>query len=125
MLQKPVLCPQPRRAQWKLDALSRDVVVASRVDASIKPQGYRLELAANGVTIIGSDDAGVFYARQTIAQLRTQFGDSLPQGMIEDWPDFAVRGVMLDISRDKVPTMATLYGMVDLFASLKINQLQL
>src|SRR5207342_333696 len=43
----------------------------------------------------------------------------------EDWPDFAVRGVMLDISRDKVPTMATLYEMVNLFASLKINQLQL
>ena len=44
---------------------------------------------------------------------------------IEDWPDFAVRGVMLDISRDKVPTMRTLRRLVDLLASVKINQLQL
>jgi hypothetical protein len=32
---------------------------------------------------------------------------------------------MLDISRDKVPTMATLYGLVELLASWKVNQLQL
>jgi hypothetical protein len=32
---------------------------------------------------------------------------------------------MLDISRDKVPTTETLYGLVDLLASWKINQLQL
>src|SRR6185369_4793545 len=32
---------------------------------------------------------------------------------------------MLDISRDKVPTMKTLYELVDLLASWKINQLQL
>jgi hypothetical protein len=32
---------------------------------------------------------------------------------------------MLDISRDKVPTMATLLSLIDLFAELKINQLQL
>jgi len=32
---------------------------------------------------------------------------------------------MLDISRDKVPTMATLFALVDKFAELKINQLQL
>ena len=44
---------------------------------------------------------------------------------IEDWPDFPNRGVMLDISRDKVPTMATLFALVDLLASMKFNQLQL
>jgi hexosaminidase len=32
---------------------------------------------------------------------------------------------MLDISRDKVPTMDTLCGLIDLLAGLKINQLQL
>jgi hypothetical protein len=44
---------------------------------------------------------------------------------IEDWPDFPVRGVMLDISRDKVPTMATLFSLVDRLAEWKINHLQL
>jgi len=32
---------------------------------------------------------------------------------------------MLDVSRDKVPTMETLYGLVDLLAGLKVNHLQL
>jgi hypothetical protein len=32
---------------------------------------------------------------------------------------------MLDVSRDRVPTMATLFHLVDLLAEWKINQLQL
>ena len=44
---------------------------------------------------------------------------------ITDWPDYPQRGVMLDISRDKVPSMETLYQLIDLLASWKINQLQL
>jgi hypothetical protein len=39
--------------------------------------------------------------------------------------DHPVRGVMLDVSRDRVPTMATLRRLVDLWAGLKFNQLQL
>lgn len=49
----------------------------------------------------------------------------LPCLEITDEPDFPNRGVMLDISRDKVPTLETLFSLVDLFASWKINQLQL
>jgi hexosaminidase len=44
---------------------------------------------------------------------------------IHDRPDFPVRGVMLDISRDKVPTMETLRGLIRKFAGWKLNQLQL
>ena len=32
---------------------------------------------------------------------------------------------MLDVSRDKVPTIATLTALVDRLASLKVNQVQL
>jgi len=44
---------------------------------------------------------------------------------IVDQPDFPVRGVMLDVSRDKVPTMETVKMLADDLAALKINQLQL
>ncbi|HWC38679.1 MAG TPA: family 20 glycosylhydrolase, partial [Acidimicrobiales bacterium] len=46
-------------------------------------------------------------------------------GTIRDWPDFAVRGVMLDISRDKVPTIETLETLIGRLASWKVNQVQL
>src|SRR5690606_22763173 len=44
---------------------------------------------------------------------------------IEDRPSFALRGAMLDVSRDRVPTMATLRELIELFASWKLNQIQL
>ncbi len=86
---------------------------------------YTLDVRPDGIAIIATNPAMAFYAAQTLAQLFRQFPSQIPCLHIEDWPDFAARGVMLDISRDKVPTMATLYALVDLFASLKINQIQL
>lgn len=88
-------------------------------------QSYRLSIGEDQISIIASDAAGVFYAHQTLNQLKREFPESLPAMVIEDSPDFAVRGFMLDISRDKVPTMATLFALVDLLSELKINQLQL
>ncbi len=49
----------------------------------------------------------------------------VPVGTVRDWPDLAERGVMLDVSRDKVPTMATLYEIVDRLAEWKVNHLEL
>jgi len=105
----------------------RDGILATiAIDSSAaKPQGYRLAISTTGIDIIACDPAGAFYAAQTLAQLLRQFPDALPAVHIEDWPDFPARGVMLDISRDKVPTMATLYALVDELAAMKINQLQL
>ena len=44
---------------------------------------------------------------------------------VVDWPDFENRGVMLDVSRDRVWTMDTLRSLVRRLASWKVNQVQL
>jgi hexosaminidase len=88
-------------------------------------QGYYLVIGPGGIQINGHDEAGVFYGVCTLIQIMDQAGGKLPCLQIQDWPDFPVRGVMLDISRDKVPTMGTLFSLVELLASWKINQLQL
>lgn len=88
-------------------------------------EGYRLTIDQSGVRIAGQTPAGVYYGVCTLRQLLMQTADALPMVTCEDWPDYAARGVMIDISRDKVPTMDTLLMLVDLFASWKINQLQL
>ncbi|MFP4375278.1 MAG: beta-N-acetylhexosaminidase, partial [Spirochaetaceae bacterium] len=49
----------------------------------------------------------------------------LPLCRIDDRPDLRVRGVHLDISRNRVPTMNTLCAAVDGLSRLKINHLQL
>jgi len=97
---------------------------------------YRLRIAPTHVEIMASAVAGVRQATRTLRQLCMAGHSSAPaEGgryrrriaamEIEDWPDFSARGVMLDVSRDRVPTMATLFQLVDLFAGWKLNQLQL
>ncbi|MBW6464974.1 MAG: family 20 glycosylhydrolase [Brevefilum sp.] len=104
------------------------IAVQLKIDPEIltKPQAYHLSITPNRISITGSDEAGVFYGVGTLRQIVAQTGDHpLPCLEIEDWPDFLARGVMLDISRDKVYRMETLLMLVDEFASWKINQLQL
>ena len=91
----------------------------------VRDQAYRLDITPERIVIQACSPAGTFYGVCTLAQIIQQYGRCLPTLHIVDWPDLPVRGVMLDISRDKVPTMRTLYQLVDMLASWKINQLQL
>jgi hypothetical protein len=88
-------------------------------------QGYVLTITADGIVVEAPTAAGVFYGICTLSQILQQQGRELPALQITDWPDFAVRGLMLDISRDKVPRMETLYDLIDQLADWKINQIQL
>jgi hexosaminidase len=118
------LLPMPRaadlgstRADWR----EPDV----RIGGDLPPDGYTLRIASGAITIDATDAAGAFYGRATLEQLRRTHAGSVPIGTVVDWPDQAVRGVMLDIARDKVPTLDTLYALVDRLASWKVNQLHL
>jgi hexosaminidase len=98
------------------------------VDKQIKPQGYHLHITSAGIRVEAPDEAGIFYACCTLIQLFQVYAQptrSLPCLEITDWPDYLNRGVMLDISRDKVPSIETMFTLVDMLASWKINQLQL
>ncbi len=88
-------------------------------------QGYRLTISPEQILIEAPEPSGIFYGTCTLVQLVAQYGRTLPAVQIADRPDFPARGVMLDISRDKVPQMDTLYSLVDMLAGWKINQLQL
>jgi hexosaminidase len=92
-------------------------------------EAYELAVDESGVEIQASSEAGLFYGVCTLAQLFRLAAEGgslrLPWLRIEDEPSFARRGVMLDVSRDKVPSLATTLELVELFASLKLNELQL
>ena len=64
-------------------------------------------------------------AGATLRQLLREYGRKLPCLKIRDWPDFARRGVMLDISRGRVPKLETLLELVGRLADFKINEFQL
>ncbi|MSO79243.1 MAG: glycoside hydrolase [Acidimicrobiia bacterium] len=118
------LLPQPRfiKVGEGTAPMGEPIVQA---DASLPPEGYELIVAADGITLHAADAAGEFYGRATLAQLARQGLDGIPVCTIRDWPDLPVRAVMLDISRDKVPTLATLKDLIARLASWKVNQVQL
>ena len=100
----------------------------SRRDTTPEPtlpahQGYRLHSAAGQVTVQSSDAAGAYYAAQTLAQLQQQYPDGIPDLTIIDGPAIPIRAVMLDVSRDKVPSLASLELMLTRLGRLRYNRL--
>jgi hexosaminidase len=117
--------------QWNLwvgsaegDPLAK-VILTLEADASIPAQGYHLRITPEHAHLTAGDAAGLFYGVMTLRQILRQCAGELPCGEIDDHPDFPSRGVMLDISRDKVPTLETLFALVDELAEWKINHLEL
>jgi len=94
-------------------------------DGTLPAQAYRLRIGLDDIQIDASTNDGVRYAATTLRQLASAGGGHIRCMRIEDWPDFLRRGLMLDISRDKVPTMRTLRATIDHMADLKLNELQL
>jgi len=118
------LLPRPR----SLELGDRRVpyrLAYERMASSLPPEGYELRIGDDGVEVVAADEAGRFYAHATLAQLQSLHDGEVPVGRVRDHPDLPVRGVMLDVSRDKVPTMSTLRALVDRLSSWKVNQLQL
>ncbi len=89
------------------------------------PEGYTLTIDRTGVTVEFRESGGLRAATATLRQLLREHRRRLPFLKIRDWPDFARRGVMLDISRGRVPTLATLMNLAEHLADFKINELQL
>jgi hypothetical protein len=90
-----------------------------------KPDGYRLQIGPGGIAVHYYDEGGLRSAVATLRQLLREHGRRLPRLVIEDYPDFHRRGVMLDISRGRVPNLETLLELVGHLADFKINEFQL
>lgn len=97
---------------------------------SVASQRFTLTIDSHAIRIETPHIAGLRLALFTLRQLlatapRDASGRLLPCLRIEDEPSFPTRGVMLDVSRTRVPTMAHLFETVERLASLKFNHLQL
>ena len=85
-----------------------------------RKEAYRLTITPKQVRIEANTPEGVFRANTTLAQLERP----LPCGVIIDYPRFAWRGIMLDISRhfrDK----DFILKQIDAFSEVKLNVLHL
>ncbi|WP_461711908.1 beta-N-acetylhexosaminidase [Streptomyces sp. DSM 41013] len=102
------------------------------LDGELADEGYRLDIAPDGVRLTGGGPAGLFWGAQTLRQLlgpdafrRAPLPGRrwrLPLGRIEDAPRFGWRGLMLDVSRHFMPKDGVL-RQLDLMAAHKLNVL--
>lgn len=122
------LVPSPRRVQSAPGRARPDAPRRERLDPAGTPwaQGFRLVIREAGIELTAHDAAGLFYGREVLRQLELGEAEGLPCGEIEDHPDLPVRGYLLDCSRDRVPTMDFLVGvLIPRLGRLRVNQLQL
>ena len=88
-------------------------------------EAYTLSIAPEGVSITGSDEAGLLYGVQTLRQILRQAGGMLPCLYISDYPSLPVRGLFYDVTRCRIPTMDFLKELADRCSFYKMNQLHL
>jgi hypothetical protein len=95
-------------------------------------EGYRLEVSAAGIEVTAAAGPGLYYGIETLLQWLVLHSAAEPGGpvdlpgvRVEDRPGFRHRGLLLDISRNRVPTQRSLFRLIDTMSALKLNQLQL
>ncbi len=97
--------------------------IKSKHCESLASQGYRILIDKNAITLEGRTPQGVFYGMQTLVML-LDGKEFLPCGEIIDWPDLAVRGVMVDTARAN-ENLDYYKRVVDFCAHHKINRLHM
>lgn len=109
------------------DFCSREGKVSLTVVCQNDPNAeeYCLVIHENEISVTAVGYKGVYYALQTLRQLRENNGGVVPCMSVTDKPDYAYRGFYQDVSRGRIPTVETVKRLVDRLASLKYNSLQL
>lgn len=119
-----LLLPRPRSLTLLSGAPFPWTDPLCQVTRELSPQAYRLTVSSERILLESADAAGKRSGLATLRQLKTLCPLALPL-CIEDAPAFPIRGFMLDISRDRVPSREHLGNLVQLLALWKINHLQL
>ncbi len=98
-----------------------------RKEKLIGSETYRLKITPSQIILSGNQPTAIFRGLQTFLQIldTQEYEHNLPCLEIKDFPLLERRGFMLDVSRCKVPTMETMYSLIDLLSRLHINELQL
>lgn len=104
-------------------AASGDFVLALSTDKKLSEEGYAIKIT-DRVAASAPTTTGLYWSTRTLLQLAEQNQErSLPQGVIRDYPDYPLRGFMIDCGRKFIP-MSYLQDLVKIMAYYKMNTLQ-
>ena len=93
-------------------------------DPELGEEGYSIEIG-EVVKINAQTATGAYWGTRTLLQILEQNkGSQLPRGTIRDWPDYSVRGFMLDCGRKYIP-LEYLVKYAKVMAYYKMNTFQI
>lgn len=120
---------QKSAGKWMLHSDDQSISIDFQLNANLEQHDeYHLDISKSKILLTAKNLSALQYGKSTLAHLlnyvKTE-NKALPKTQIRDWADFERRGYMLDISRDKIPTMESLYALIDQLTTLRINELQL
>ncbi|MEP6949845.1 MAG: family 20 glycosylhydrolase [Ginsengibacter sp.] len=107
------------------------IIISIAKDEKIKKEGYILDINPEQLHIAAYDEAGLFYAFQSIRQLfsssfyksknlNTSTQWNIPAVYILDYPRYSYRGMLLDVSRHFF-SASFIKQYLDILASYKLN----
>ena len=72
-------------------------------DKKLEKEGYDIVIG-DYVKVSANEPVGVYWATRTLLQMGEQYKNgNLPNGHIRDWPDYGIRGLLIDCGRKFIP----------------------
>ena len=72
-------------------------------DKKLEKEGYDIVIG-DYVKVSANEPVGVYWATRTLLQMGEQYkNENLPKGHIRDWPDYGIRGLLIDCGRKFIP----------------------
>lgn len=105
-------------------AMNGDILFRIRKDRKMPHEGYSITIGKQ-IIITAPEAIGIYWATRSLLQMSEQDDkQSLPCGQIKDYPDYAVRGFMLDCGRKFIP-LEFLQDYVRIMSYYKMNTFQI
>ena len=111
------------KAQAASKANKGSILITFINNEELGDEGYIIEIG-DAVAISANTPTGAYWATRTLLQILEQHeGANLPKGVIRDWPDYGLRGFMIDCGRKYIP-LDYLKEYTKIMAYYKMNTLQ-
>ena len=80
-----------------------DFLFTIKRDKKLEKEGYDIAIG-DCVKVSANEPVGVYWATRTLLQMGEQYKNgNLPKGHIRDWPDYGIRGLLIDCGRKFIP----------------------
>ena len=105
-------------------ASAGDFILKLTQNKKLGNEGYTIDINSK-VIVSASTATGLYWGTRTLLQLSEQQAQrKLPKGIIRDYPNYGLRGFMMDCGRKFIP-MPYLKDLVKIMAYYKMNTLQI